>query len=295
MKKKQVKAIAVIGLILAILSLVLGVFLLLSRPEDQSWKLDQLELENQELREQVAKLQDQLENFMTLSSLKDWALTARPWADSTGADVTLTAIPTEYQPGMGATLLVMLGDRQAASVPCVWDGSVFTGTANLNAADGYSYYCLLSGPTGVQQLTLMSPISGKVDVPVYLQSALSSYCNLVINDWVEQSGSSLVLTGAYAQVQLPRIQTQELTITAQNLVLRLNGKVTEQIPVKLYPSEVAGSYEATLSDIHMPMPALEQGDTLELYLEITLSDGRNLKAFGIGWYLENGKLSSSVG
>ena len=222
----------------------------------------------------------------------DWTVA---WADSTGADVTFTAVPTEYQPGMGATLLVMLGDRQAASVPCVWDGTVFRGTANLNAADGYSYFCLLSGPNGVQQLSLMGPESENAGIPVYLQSALSSYCNLLVSDWVEQNGSSLILNGAYAQVQLPQIQGQELTFVTQELVLRLNGPVSAKVPIVLSPSEVAGSYEVIINNLHLPMPELDDSDNLELYLEITLSDGRHLQAFGIGWYLENGKLSASVG
>ena len=302
MKKKTAKRISILSLILALLGIGLGGYILAVQPEDQAQRVDQLIQENQALREQtsglqeqITGLQNQLDQFMTLSSLKEWSLEATPWADSTGADVTLTATPSEYQPGMGATLLVMLGDRQAASVPCMWDGTVFTGTANLNAADGYSYFCLLSGPHGVQQLSLSNPDSEDAGIPVFLQSALSSYCNLVIHDWQEQTGTSLVLTSAYVQVQLPQIQTQALTITAQELVLRLNGQLSAKVPVSLSPSEVAGSYEATLSDLHLPMPELNQNDTLELYLEITLSDGRRLQAFGISWYLEDGELVSSVG
>ena len=309
MKKKTAKRISILALVLSLLGIVLGAYLITSRPKDQTQNVQELTQENQQLRQQVTDLEDQLtglqeqltglqnqlDQFMTLSSLKDWSLKAAPWSDSTGADVTLTATPTEYQPGMGATLLVMLGDRQAASVPCMWDGTVFTGTANLNAADGYSYFCLLSGPNGVQQLSLSNPDSEDAGIPVFLQSALSSYCNLVVHDWEEQNGTSLVLTSAYVQVQLPQIQNQELTITAQELVLRLNGQLSAKVPVKLYPSEVKGSYDATLSDLHLPMPQLEQDDVLELYLEVTLSDGRRLQAFGISWHLEEGQLTSSVG
>ena len=293
MKKKTIKRIAVAALLLALAGIGLGAFALLTQPEDHTQRIEELYQENTRLQEQVAQLQTQLDQFLTLSSLSDWELTAVAWADSTGADVTFTAVPTEYQPGMGATLLVMLGDRQAASVPCVWDGTVFRGTANLNAADGYSYFCLLSGPNGVQQLSLMGPESENAGIPVYLQSALSSYCNLLVSDWVEQNGSSLILNGAYAQVQLPQIQ--ELTIASQELVLRLNGQISVKVPIMLMPSEVAGSYELIINDLHLPMPELDSTDNLELYLEITLSDGRHLQAFGIGWYLENGKLSASVG
>lgn len=293
MKKKTIKRIAVAALLLALAGIGLGAFALLTQPEDHTQRIEELYQENTRLQEQVAQLQTQLDQFLTLSSLSDWELTAAAWADSTGADVTFTAVPTEYQPGMGATLLVMLGDRQAASVPCVWDGTVFRGTANLNAADGYSYFCLLSGPNGVQQLSLMGPDSENAGIPVYLHSALSSYCNLLVSDWVEQNGSSLILNGAYAQVQLPQIQ--ELTIASQELVLRLNGQISVKVPIMLMPSEVAGSYELIINDLHLPMPELDSTDNLELYLEITLSDGRHLQAFGIGWYLENGKLSASVG
>lgn len=303
MKKKTIKRIAVLALIAALLGISLGAYMIATRPEDQTQRVDQLNRENAalqeqltQLQEQTAQLQEQLDQFMTLSSLKSWSLSAQPWADSTGADVTLTAVPSEYLPGMGATLLVMLGDRQAASVPCMWDGTVFTGTANLNAADGYRYYCLLSGPNGVQQLSLTGPDSEDAGIPVFLQSALSSYCNLVVHDWLEQAGTSLVLTSAYVQVQLPQIQTsQELSITAQELVLRLNGQLSAKVPVNLTPSEVSGSYDTTISDLHLPMPELEESDTLELYLEVTLSDGRRLQAFGISWHLEDGELVSSVG
>ena len=199
MKKKTIKRIAVAALLLALAGIGLGAVALLTQPEDHTQRIEELYQENIRLQEQVAQLQTQLDQFLTLSSLSEWELTAAAWADSTGADVTFTAVPTEYQPGMGATLLVMLGDRQAASVPCVWDGTVFRGTANLNAADGYSYFCLLSGPNGVQQLSLMGPESENAGIPVYLHSALSSYCNLLVSDWVEQNGSSLILNGANAR------------------------------------------------------------------------------------------------
>ena len=295
MKKKKTKILSVLALILALLALGSGVLALATRPEDQSHLIDDLYQQNRELREQIAQLEARLDQFMTVTSLKDWNLEATPWADSTGADVTFAAVPTEYQPGMGATLLVMLEGRQAASVPCVWDGNVFSATVSLSAADGYSYFCLLSGPAGVQQLSLMGPESEDAGYPVYLQSALSSYCNLLINDWNDQKGASLILTAAYAQVQLPQIQAEELTITTQELVLRLNGQIAAKVPIVLSPSEVAGSYEMVIRDLHLPMPELENDDKLELYLEVTLSDGRHLNAFGIGWYLENGKLLASVG
>lgn len=295
MKKKQFKFVAILALILSLAGLAFSSFVFSQLPEDQSHLIDDLYRENQELREEITQLNSRLDQFMTVTKLKDWTLTAAPWADSTGADVTFTATPSDYQQGVGATLQVTLDSRQIASVPCVWDGSTFTATVSLSAADGYSYFCVFSGPSGVRQLALMTPDSPDADIPVYLDSSLSSYCNLVVNDWIENP-SSLVLSSAYAQVQLPRLSTDgTLEIISSDLVLRLNGQISARIPIETEPSEVEGSYDVTLSDLHIPMPELSGTDSLELYLEVTLSDGRHLQAFGISWHLENGKLSSAVG
>lgn len=296
MKKKHIAFVAVLALLCSLAGAAFSGFVFTRIPEDQTHLIDDLYRENRELREEIAALNGRLDKFMTVTSLKGWTLTATPWADSTGADVTLTAVPSDYREGVIATLLVLLDGQQAVSVPCIWDGEAFVGTASLDAADGYSYLCQLSGPSGVQQLPLMTPDSPDAGIPVYLASSLSSYCNLVVNDWLEQSGNALVLTDAYAQVQLPQISVDgELFIVSQELILRHNGEISTRVPIKLAPSEVAGSYDLTITDLHMSMPVLEEGDALELYLEVTLSDGRHLQAFGITWYLENGKLSSVVG
>jgi hypothetical protein len=34
---------------------------------------------------------------------------------------------------------------------------------------------------------------------------------------------------------------------------------------------------------------------MELFLEVSLTDGRRLSAFGVTWHLENEKLTSAVG
>lgn len=295
MKKKQIKAVALLALIFSAAALVLSGYLLATRAEDQTHLIDDLYRENQELRSQLDALSSRLDQFMTVTTLENWTLTADPWPDSTGADVTFTAVPSNYQTGVSATLLVLLGGQEVSSVPCHWDGEQFTATAGLNAADGYSYYCLLSAPGGEQELTIMTPDSPDAGIPVYLQSSLSSYCNLVVSDWGVQS-SSIVLTDAYAQVQLPQLSASgNVAIDTSELVLRLNGQVSVKVPIRLTPSEVAGSFEATLSDLRLPMPELKKSESLELHLEVVLSDGRHLQAFGISWQLDGNKLTSTVG
>ena len=296
MKKKTRNLISILTLICALTALLLSVLGLAMVPEDQSHLIDDLYARNQQLQTQVDALEDQLEQLMTAVNLKSWTLDVSPWADSTGADVTLSAAPTVYQPGTDATFLVLLEGEQVDSVPCHWDGSAFTATASLSAADGYSYYFLLASPSGTQQLPLLTPESPEAGTAVYLQSSLSAYCNLVVNDWIENPGRTLILTDAYAQVQLPRISAGgTVEIHTAEVVLRLNGVESSRIALQLAPSEVAGSFDLTITGLQLPMPELSDSDVLELSLETVLSDGRHLTAFGITWHLENGKLTSAVG
>lgn len=295
MNKKKKSLIPGLAFVFSLAALLLSLFNGANVPEDQSHLIDDLYQENQQLRTRVEALEDKLEQLMTAVNLKAWTLDVEPWADSTGADVTLRATPSGYQSGVSATFLVMLKNEQIASIPCSWDGSEFTATVSLSALDGYSYYCLISSPSGDQQLALATPASPDGGIAVYLQSSLSAYCNLVVNDWVENPGS-LVLTDAYAQVQLPQISAAgEVGMESAQLVLRHSGSETARVDLELNPSEVAGSYDLTISNLEIPMPKLEEEDDLELSLEVILSDGRRLTAFGATWYLDGSKLSSAVG
>lgn len=295
MKKKQKPVLSVLAVIVSVAALVVSCFTLSQLPEDQTHLIDDLYRENRSLQIQIEELNAQLNRFITVTTLQEWELDVSPWADSTGADVTFTAVPSEFHSGVSAELLVLLEGKQVSSTPCLWDGSSFTATVALNAADGYSYYCLLTSPGGTQQLTLTTPDSPDAGIPVYLHSGMQSYCNLVITDWAQEE-DSLVLSSAYAQVQLPQISAAgTVQIDSTELVLRLNGESSTRVPVSLNPSEVANSFDATLSKLSLPMPELEQADSLELYLEVVLSDGRHMQAFGISWYLENGRLQSVVG
>ena len=295
MKKKQRVLLPALAIVLSAAAMAVSLFTLSQLPQDQTHLIDDLYRENQTLRSQVDELNARLDQFITVATLQEWELNASPWADSTGADVTFTAVPSEFRSGVSAELLVLLEGKQVSSTPCIWDGSRFTATVPLNAADGYSYYCLLSAPGGTQQLTLTAPDSPDAGIPVYLQSALQAFCNLVITDWT-QNADSLDLSSAYAQVQLPQISAAgDLQIISAELVLRLNGENSTHVPITLNPSEVANSFDATLIDLSLPMPELENADSLELYLEVVLSDGRHMQAFGLSWYQENGRLQSAVG
>lgn len=296
MKEKKNNLVMTLALVCALGALALSALCFASIPEDQSHLIDDLYAENARLQGRVEELEGKLDQLMTAASLRSWTLDVAPWPDSTGADVTLSAVPSAYQPDFRAELIVVLDGNQVARQECQWDGSAFVTTVSLDAADGYSYYCDLTTPAGSQRLMLTGPDSSDAGTAVYLGSSLSAYCNLVVNNWSENSGESLTLTDAYAQVQLPRISANgAVEIVTAELVLRLNGADCNRIPIQLTPSEVEGSLELTITDLKLPMPELQEGDALELFLEVTLTDGRHMNAFGISWRMEQGKIASAVG
>ena len=296
MKEKKKNLVMTLALVCALAALALSALCFGSIPEDQSHLIDDLYAENARLQGRVEELEGKLDQLMTAASLRSWTLDVAPWPDSTGADVTLSAVPSAYQPDFRAELIVVLDGNQVARQECQWDAGAFAATASLDAADGYSYYCDLTTPAGSQRLMLTGPDSSEAGTAVYLGSSLSAYCNLVVNNWSENSGESLTLTAAYAQVQLPRISADgAVEIVTAELVLRLNGADCNRIPIQLTPSEVEGSLELTITDLKLPMPELQEGDALELCLEVTLTDGRHMNAFGISWRMEQGRIASAVG
>ena len=296
MKNNPAKYLTIAALVLSLAAGALSLAALGSRPEDQSHLIDDLYQQNQQLRSQLENMTARLERLETVVSLQSWELETAAWADSTGADVTLTATPSDYQEGVSAIFQVKLEGREVASIPCQWNGTDFTATASLDAVDGYSYYCILESPGGTRHLGLASPENPAPEIPVYLQSSLSAYCNLTVNDWEEMEGNQLVLTGACAQAQLPLIAPGgSVRIVTASLVLRLNGADSTLVPIQLNPSEVAGSFDLTITNGRLPMPTLQEGDILELYLVVQLSDGRNLQAFGISWQRSGDELISAVG
>ncbi len=290
--------LALLALVLAAAALILaGVTAAssdaaLSRAEEEHRRLS---TENYALEARLESLEGQLQQLRTVASLESWSLEAECWPDAAGADITFTAVPTAYTQGVSATLLVLLDGRQTAAVPCVWDGTAFAAEVGLTPEDGYSYYCQLQSPGGSEQLLLASPDNPAEPVAVFLKSHMECYCNILIGEWTADEGK-LTLAETYAQAQLPRLSPEgEVTLSGAALELTLNGALVTSMPIELNPSEVSGSFDRTLADTAFEIPALEEGDVLELYLRVDLSAGEDLMAYGGSWYLENGTLTSVVG
>ena len=256
----------------------------------------QLEADIAALQHQVDSLSARLDALEENSGLLDWDLAAAPRADGTGAEVTLTASPLAYHEGQSAVFTVRLGGQEVATADCQWNGSVFTGTLELDAADGYSYYCtLISANGGKEQIPLNTPENPVDDTLVYMQTSLTAYCNMIVEGW-EDEGGKLTITSGYVQAQLPRLSTgEDVKMADARLMLRLNGETVETQPLDIPEGEGQGSYELVLGGISFTMPQLEDDYQLEVMLEVTLTDGQVLTSSGGSWYFNGGEMFMVVG
>ena len=239
----------------------------------------------QQLQAQIDALSAQLANTPRREGLADWSLTATAWESREGASVTLFATPDEVTEGMTASFSVRLEGQEMVNIPCDLEDQTFTATADLSAADGYSYYCILMDAQGKkQQFALSTPENPVEDIPVYLETSLSAYCNLIVDSWLDTE-DTITVTAGYVQVQLPRLSLSD-NLLAENaeLVLLCNDQELHRQEISLDPGEGDHSLEATLTDTEFPLPAMENDDYLDLRLEVTLSDGSLLTASGASWF-----------
>lgn len=288
MDEKKNTILSVIALICAVLALgfsVLNTARSAGAGPEHSGDTLALERQVEALQAEVDSLRTQLDVLVLGSGLSDWSLSAVPWEDSTGADVTLTAVPAAYEEGMAVTFSVRLSGQEVANVACRRDGESFTATAQLPGADGYSYYCILTDAEGSrQQYALSTPENPVEDIPVYLADSLSSYCNMLVDSWLD-SDTDMTLTSAYIQVQLPRLSADgELTAVKTQLVLYRNGQEESRADITLESGEGKGGYELEISDLTIPLPEMGEEDYLDLWLEVTLSNGEILSTAGASWY-----------
>ena len=206
-------------------------------------------------------------------TLTSSTLTAATWSSPNGATVNLTATPNGYAEGQSAAFIVRLEGEEAANVPCEWNGSAYTASADLNAADGYCYYVLLTAADGTQ-----------TEVAINTPTA-------------PQDGSTLTITGGSVEVQAPRITNEGETITCSKaeLVLTFNEEIVGTAALTMEAAEIPGSYTADISGITFNIPSMEDDQQLSIRLDVTLSNGQFLTAPGGTFSFLNGEMVSSVG
>ena len=294
MRRKHILSLVAVVLVLAMV--MAGCGSKSADTETPEQQLAALRQENEQLRSQIDILTRQLESLQS-AILTDWSLNALASSDRTSATITFTAVPATEAEGQTLSLIVNLNGLGAESVPCTMDGSRYTATVELPAADGYSFYCLITGSTGTQQqIPLITPDNPGDGSLMDLGSSMNAYCSLFVDSWNYADGK-LTLDNAFAQAQMPKISTggNDVTATGAALVFLHNGQELERKEVTLAEGAGAGSYEATISSLSFSTPKLEDDHQRDLQLVVTLSDGSTLTYDGCSWFVNDGALNPVMG
>ena len=217
--------------------------------------------------------------------------------DTETARVTFTAAPGLWQEGDTAYLVVRLNGEQTARQECQWDGTGYSVSVELALETGYEYYYVVCHADGTQE---QQPVS---DGTAY---DLRSYATI---DWSVTSGNwqwkrydkVLSLTNYDLDVSMPGCAEEEETWELIEFVLRYNGE--DLSAYDLLATIPAGTEkELTASpdlgfhsrDMEFSLPELQEGDKLELYIHLQLSNRIVTWEKVASWELINGQMTCEM-
>ena len=215
-------------------------------------------------------------------TLTGWNLSASTWSSPNGATVHITASPNVYEEGQQATFVVRLESDDIVAAPCQWDGTSYTASADLNAANGYCYYVVLTAADGTSsEVAVNTPAAPTNEALINLEASLESYCSVTVEEAAFE-GRKLTLTSGKLQVQAPTITNEGEVLSCQEaqLVLRFNGEELDKKTLTLTQTETTGLWEVSLENTVFEIPELENEQQVELTADVTLTNGHTLSAYG---------------
>lgn len=230
-------------------------------------------------------------------TLTGWNMSASTWSSPNGVTIHISATPSYYLEDQKADFVVRLESDDIVSVPCQWDGTNYTASADLNAANGYCYYVVLTAADGtVAEVAVNTPAAPTNEAFIDIEAALESYCSVIIEDSTFENGK-LTLTGGQVQIKTPTITNDGETITCQEaaLVLSFNGEELKREVLTLTQTDTAGLFETALENIVFDIPEMEADQKVELMIHATLTNGQVLSAYGGDWLYDDEGLLPVVG
>lgn len=230
-------------------------------------------------------------------TLTDRAISSSTWSSPNGATVHVLAAPSRFQDGQQAAFVVRLEGEETAKIPCEWNGSHYTASADLNAANGYCYYLVVTDTDGsVTEFPINTPTTPLDEALINMEDSLRSYCTVTVDESHTDS-SRLTISAGAIQVQAPKLSNNGQPITCLDVLLTLShdGEQIAQKSLVMQGTNDIGSYTLELSDVVFDLPRLEGAQQLSLDLEVRLSNGQILTAPGGIWYYTDAGLQPAVG
>lgn len=230
--------------------------------------------------------------------LTDWTMNATTWSSPNGATVNLTATPNGYTEGQSVSFCVRLEGEEVATVPCAWDGSVYTASADLNADDGYCYYVLLTAADGTtSEVAVNVPTAPTDESLINLKSSLNAYCTVVLDSFALEGDKLSIHTGS-AQIQLPTLTLAQDAVSCQKavLVLSYDNEDVAQSELTVPAADESGLCQVDLAGTSFTVPSeMEDDHQLSVRLDVTLSNGHAMSVPGGSWRCFDGTLVLAVG
>lgn len=230
--------------------------------------------------------------------LTSWSMNATAWSSPNGATVNITAVPNGYADGQYALFAVRLEGEEVAYVPCSWNGSVYTASADLNAADGYCYFIILTRADGTKTEVAVNTPSAIFDESlVNMKTALNAYCEADISEFHCENGK-VTITQGELKVQLPwlTLDTDPVTCQSAALVMRHQDQDIANQPLTLPEANEKKVCTMDLAGTTFAIPdKVEDDHQLNVRLDVVLSNGQTLTAPVGTWYYLDGQLLLALG
>lgn len=242
-------------------------------------RLDSLELRVNAMADQLA---EQIENQTRI--LSNWDLEVTGREDMTGGTITFTAAPKTWQEGDEGVFSVQLDGVEVARETGVWNGTIYTATVELTAADGYYSYFILCHADGSQEYqALNTPDNLEHYYGIYLTEGLTAQFDGRVNVW-DNSNGLLSVTDWEIEYISPGLFAEAEGFRARELryVILVNGAEADNEPVDIQGIRDRNQI-GLCSSGQLFQRQLKPGDELELRFELELENGTVLQDTAGRW------------
>lgn len=270
-------------------------------------EIERLQSRYSYLESDVRTLGDELDQLSAAQEksddlLSEFTLEASPWEDMMGASIRFSGVPKTTQAEEQVFLCVRQNGVEVLSQPCERDSIGYTATVELSAGTGYSYHFLVVYQSGdSKQQTLVNDNSYEFWELTDLEGCLSGNAGVNHAGWGwDRQENTIVFYQLWCHAwppdmlvysqQRPRWKQLDLVLYHNGTELYRDSALDKapvpagDLPPEKYVNELSADWE--FLDLECKLPALKEGDILELRVEAALSDGMPFRSEGITLLLE---------